>query len=394
MSRYIVKVSGEHDSILNAIKSMNGSVVKKLKNGFVINVSDKIVKRRVGKKMISLKEDMEKHIKDKFEKNNINVEKIEKDFIVNIDPSENPQKLEANAKGGGGNGGKPGSGPIVYPPQQIPWGITCVEAINLAQTGENISVAIIDTGIDYSHQDLIDNVKGGYNAISMRNRYKHPFDIFYDDNGHGTHVAGTIAALNNSIGVVGIGPKINLYGVKVLDANGSGYISDIIEGIEWSIANNMKVINMSLGSTTYNSMLHDAVKSAKNSGIVVVAAAGNTGNNQYSYPAAFPESISVSAIDQSKNFAYFSTYNDKVDLTAPGVKILSTLPDNTYTEFNGTSMASPHVAGVAALILSKNPLLTNQQVEDIMKNTAVNIGLSSVQQGSGLVSAKNCLNAV
>jgi subtilisin len=398
MTKYIAQIDENNmELISNSVKSMNGNIMKQMKNCFVINVPDKSERKYIRGKgwRSNVKINMKEHIEKEFKKKGINVKKLEEDFQIHLKPDENPKDIESYARGGKPNKpNKPSETPVEHPPQQVPWGVTCVDSVNTIVKGENISVAVIDTGIDHRHQDLSSNVKGGYNAISSRKKYKHPFDSFDDDNGHGTHVAGTIAATNNNIGVVGVGSKIDLYGVKVLDSDGSGWISDIIEGVEWAISNNMKVINMSLGSSSYSSIFHDVIKMAKLNGIVVVAAAGNTGSNVYSYPAAFPEAISVSAIDQGKSFAYFSTYNDRVDLTAPGVRILSTLPDNSYAEFNGTSMASPHVAGVAALMISKNSSLTNQQVKDIMKNTAINIGLSSIQQGSGLVSAGNCLNAI
>lgn len=237
--------------------------------------------------------------------------------------------------------------------QTLPWGVDRIDADLVFSasptpsatpiTGLRVKVAVIDTGIDLYHSDLSANIKGGYNAIR-------PSRLPNDDNGHGTHVAGTIAALNNTYGVVGAGPQIYLYSVKVLDKRGSGWLSDIIEGIDWSIANQMQVINMSLGTTSNVQSFHDAVIRAKNAGVVVVAAAGNNGG-AVNYPAAYSESVAVSAMDSAGNIASWSSRGAEVDLAAPGVSIYSTYRANTYKTLSGTSMASPHVAGAAALVL-------------------------------------------
>ncbi len=231
--------------------------------------------------------------------------------------------------------------------QILPWGIDKVDA-DLSwgiSTGNPVKVAVIDTGIDLQHPDLIANIKGGYNAIR-------PGRTANDDNGHGTHVAGIVAAVDNTIGVVGVGPKIDLYAVKVLNAAGSGYLSDVIEGIDWAIANSMQIINLSLGTSSDVQSFHDAVQRANTNGIVQVAAAGNTGSSVL-YPAAYPEIIAVSAIDSSDNIASWSSRGSEIDLAAPGVSIYSTYKNRTYKTLSGTSMAAPHVAGAAALVIDK-----------------------------------------
>ncbi|MBI2588078.1 S8 family peptidase, partial [Candidatus Azambacteria bacterium] len=175
-----------------------------------------------------------------------------------------------------------------------------------------------------------------------------------DDNGHGTHVAGTVAAVNNTIGVVGVGPDVHLYAIKVLNRNGSGFLSDVIEGIQWAIANGMQVANMSLGTSSDIQSFHDAVIAARNAGIVQVAAAGNSGG-AVSFPAAYPEMIAVSATDQNNSIASFSSRGPEVDLAAPGVSIPSTYKGDSYATLSGTSMATPHVTGAAALVLKTVP---------------------------------------
>ncbi len=231
--------------------------------------------------------------------------------------------------------------------QVLPWGVDRVDAELVwpsSNTANPIKVGIIDTGISNSHPDLKANIKGGVNTINLSTSWT-------DDNGHGSHVAGIVAALNNTIGVVGVGHAADLYSIKVLNRRGSGYLSDIIEGIQWAISNNMQVINMSLGTSSNIQSFHDAVIAADNAGIVVVAAAGNSGGAVI-FPAAYPEAIAVSATDQNNIIASFSSRGPEVDLAAPGVSIYSTYKGTSYTTLSGTSMAAPHVAGVAALVLN------------------------------------------
>ena len=235
---------------------------------------------------------------------------------------------------------------VVSQAQTLPWG---VEKINADDTwssvsGAGIKVGIIDTGINVGHPDLVGQVKGGYNTINPRRSYT-------DDNGHGSHVAGIVAATSNSFGVVGVAPKAQLYSIKVLDRHGSGYVSDIIEGIDYAIGQRLHVINMSLGLTQDIPSLRDAVIRAKNAGIVQVAAAGNSGGSVI-YPAAYAEVIAVGATDSLDRIANFSSRGPAVDIAAPGVSIVSTHLYTNYATYSGTSMATPHVAGVAALLLS------------------------------------------
>ena len=240
--------------------------------------------------------------------------------------------------------GKPAPSP--QPAQVLPWGVDRIEADQVwsGNTADAIRVGIIDTGISNNHPDLLANVKGGVNTIN-------PTKSWNDDNGHGSHVAGIVAASNNTIGVVGAGPGIDLYAIKVLNRNGSGFLSDIIEGIQWAAANNMQVVNMSLGTGSDVQSFRDAVIAAKSAGLVVVAAAGNSGGAVI-FPAAYPEVIAVSATDSSDAIAGFSSRGQEIDLAAPGVSVYSTYKGTGYATLSGTSMAAPHVSGVAALVLS------------------------------------------
>jgi subtilisin family serine protease len=285
------------------------------------------------------------------------------------------------------------------PSQTLTWNIDRVDAeISWGiSTGDPVKVGVIDTGIDLKHPDLQANIKGGYNAIN-------PLKSSNDDNGHGTHVAGIIAALNNSIGVVGVGPNIDLYAIKVLNASGSGYISDVIEGIEWVI--NQKntqggdwVINMSLGTSQDVPSFHEAIVNAYNAGVTIVAAAGNTGG-AVSYPARYPEVIAVSATDENNQVPSWSSRGPEVDLAAPGVNIYSTYKGQSYATLSGTSMAAPHVTGAAALIidtkkcdLNLDGICTPAEVQQRLEQTAIDLGTPGKDYlyGSGLVNVYNAL---
>lgn len=271
------------------------------------------------------------------------------------------------------------SDPVSIQSQTLPWGIDRVDAELVWPSGNNantIKVGVIDTGISLSHPDLKNNIKGQYNAIR-------PWRSAEDDNGHGSHVAGIIGALNNTSGVVGVGPEIDLYAIKVLGASGSGYLSDIIEGIDWAIGRGLQVINMSLGTGSNIESFHDAVIRAYNAGIVVVAAAGNSGGAVI-YPAAYPEAIAVSATDSNNAIASFSSRGPEVDISAPGVSIYSTYKGKGYATLSGTSMATPHVAGGAALVLSTAPgvydvdgdsLWDPDEVKQKLQDSALDLGV-------------------
>jgi subtilisin family serine protease len=235
------------------------------------------------------------------------------------------------------------------PAEVLPWGVDRIDADLVwgITTGDPIKVAIVDTGIDVKQPDLKDNLKGGVSTVWYTTSYN-------DDNGHGTHVAGIVAAIDNEIGVIGVGPKIDLYAVKVLDRRGSGYLSDVIEGLDWAIQNGMQVVNMSLGTASYSESFEEAVKRVNSAGIIQVAAAGNSGpeDNTVTYPAKFAEVIAVSATDKTDTIASWSSRGPEIDLAAPGVDIYSTYKGSTYKTLSGTSMAAPHVTGAAALVLT------------------------------------------
>lgn len=228
-------------------------------------------------------------------------------------------------------------------------------------------VAVIDSGMDRTHEDL-DAVSVVYpwNAITGTT------DVT-DDVGHGTHVIGEIAAeTNNGVGISGIAPGVTIMPIKACSPGGC-WNSDIDNGIDWARMHGATVINMSLGGSGASSTEQTIIANAYNAGITVVASAGNSGDGTISYPAAYADVISVAATDNSDAHASFSTYNAAVDLSAPGVGIWSTVPGG-YDAFDGTSMSSPHVAAVAAMVRSVHPTFTPAQVEFTLEATAVDLG--------------------
>lgn len=253
------------------------------------------------------------------------------------------------------------------------WGIRkiradCVWDLVMPAAGDTI-VAVVDTGVDYTHEDLSGKVLLGYDFM---NNDADP----RDDNGHGTHVAGTIAAtINNNKGVVGIAPNVRILAVKVLGASGSGTSAQVASGIVYAADQGAKVINVSLGSRAPSQTIKDAVGYAWSKGVMLACAAGNTAALPFIpfYPASFPGCLPVAATDHTDQLAWFSQYAPE-GVAAPGVQILSTLPGNQYNAFSGTSMATPHVAGLAALLFSQNPNRTNSRVRDMIQSGTDDMG--------------------
>lgn len=263
--------------------------------------------------------------------------------------------------------------------------------------GYGVKVAVIDTGIDTEHPDL--KVWGGVSYVTGVTSYD-------DDNGHGTHVGGIIGAKKNGIGVIGIAPESKLYAVKVLDKNGNGTVPAMTKGVEWSIANNMDVINLSVGltpdeiGTPEYRALRTALANAVAAGITVVAASGNDSAPSINYPARFPDMIAVGGVDDVNDLAYFSNWGAELSLAAPAF-LISTYPmDKTdgdykgYTYMWGTSMASPAVAGMAALWVQQSPNSTPQYNKQIMTTHSmwhydINAAGFDEYTGYGLSSFKN-----
>lgn len=282
--------------------------------------------------------------------------------------------------------------------QITPTGVQRIAAPQSSHKGSGVSVAVVDTGIDLKHPDLSANIIASKSCL----RYARTGN---DDNGHGSHVAGTIAALDNSQGVVGVASASHLAAVKVLNSSGSGTFSSIICGLDWVTSNttryNIKVINMSLGGSgssdnncgnTNSDPLHQAICRTRDAGITVVVAAGNSSSDtSTTVPAAYDDAvITVSALADSDGtsggngpatsygaddtFANFSNYGSAVDLGAPGVNIYSTYKDGGYATLSGTSMATPHVSAAAAIYLSIHPGSSWSQVRDNLKTLAEPLG--------------------
>jgi subtilisin family serine protease len=291
--------------------------------------------------------------------------------------------VEASAKGG--KPGKPVPTPTPPPPpppqptQQIGWGTQRVwGAAQPSATGAGIKVAVIDTGIDLTHPDLQANIKGGVTFVS--------FTTPDDDNGHGSNVAGIIGAVNNSIGYVGVAPGASLYAVKVLDRNGSGTVSAVAQGIDWARLNGMNIANMSLGSPSPSLTIENACNSAQAAGVLVVVAAGNNGDGSTAttelfYPAAHASVVAVGATDINDNLASFSNTGSFVDVSAPGVSIANCYRDGLYATLSGTSMASPHAAGMAALLWTAGS--TEATVRAALYSHVRDLGAPSFDNGFG-----------
>jgi len=223
-----------------------------------------------------------------------------------------------------------------------------------------VKVGIVDTGIDANHQDLSGKLVDCGRASTLFGTVSN--GNCADDNDHGTHVSGTIAAkANNGVGVAGVAFNSPLSMCKALNAVGSGSTAGVANCITWLAQRGSKIISMSLGGGA-SSTLQTAVRNASNAGVLIIAAAGNDGDATLNYPAAYPEVVSVAATDNRDQRASFSNANSDVEIAAPGVNILSTKRGGGYVSFSGTSMATPHVAGVAALIWGKNPAFTAAQV--------------------------------
>lgn len=221
--------------------------------------------------------------------------------------------------------------------------------------GGGVPVGIVDTGIDQGHEDLAGKVTACAGAVNGRIQE----GACADDNDHGTHVAGTIAAsANNRVGVLGVAFNSPLIVCKALDADGSGKLADVAGCIAWAHERGAKVISMSLGgpaSLTIRTAVRTAWARGGAHGSVIVGAAGNDGSTATDFPAGYPEVVSVAAVDDAGRHASFSNSNADVEIAAPGVRVLSTHRGGGYVRFSGTSMATPHVAGAAALLWGAHP---------------------------------------
>ncbi len=261
-------------------------------------------------------------------------------------------------------------------------------------SSEGRRVGILDTGIDLTHVELLGKTKECAMAVLGTGLITE--ELCSDDNLHGTHVAGTIAAIaNNSVGVAGVAPNAELAVFKGLAADGGGFYADVIAGIHWlHTTGGAKVINMSIGGPQDDALDAELAEASK-AGVLLVAAAGNDGNSTANYPAYHPDVVSVAATDRNDATASFSNCNSDVEVAAPGVDIWSTTPGNSYATLDGTSMATPHASAVAAMIWFKNPTWSASQVRNQMTATADDLGSSGRDTcfGYGRVNLASALGA-
>lgn len=294
---------------------------------------------------------------------------IEKDCQVSLHAS--PQKSVSIEKG-------------------IPWGVQQIKAPQAwsATTGHKVKVGVIDTGIDFNHPDLRQSLSRGINLL---NRSMLP----HDDNGHGTHIAGTIAAANQLQGMIGVAPRALISPVKAFDNNGSAFVSDIILGIDWCVRNRMDIINMSFGMKTRSKSLLGAVVNAYNAGVIIVASSGNDGKRMsVDYPARYPQTIAVGATTKLRRVAPFSNRGSYIDVYAPGEKIVSTWLKGKYNEMSGTSMATSHVSGAIALLLALRPGLSPAEIKAIVKRSVQPLRGSKARRTIGELDVMRILQAV
>ncbi|SFS89333.1 thermitase [Marininema halotolerans] len=250
---------------------------------------------------------------------------------------------------------------------------------------KDVIVAVVDTGVQLDHPDLKGQIIQGYDYVDNDNDAT-------DEQGHGTHVSGTIAAsTDNNVGVAGVAPKVQVMAVRVLDENGSGTNSAVANGMTYAADHGAKVISLSLGGTSPSKAVEDAVNYAWNKGAVVVCAAGNAGTTSPNYPAYYEKAIAVAATDDQDKKASFSTYGSWVDVAAPGVNIISTVLGNGYAKYSGTSMATPHASGVAALLASQGR--SNSEIRSAMESTADKIPGTGTYWTHGRLNAAKAVGA-
>ncbi|HUX87282.1 MAG TPA: S8 family peptidase [Chloroflexota bacterium] len=286
------------------------------------------------------------------------------------------------------------------------WALPKIDAPTAWQTtlgSANVTVAVIDTGFDLTHPDRPVNLVAGPTFVSQPDQscaFEDP-NVPYDDEGHGTHVGGIIAAAtNNGIGVAGLAPGVSLLVIKAGDCTGSFLDSDIAAAIQYATDHGARVINMSFGGTDSTSTLADAIQYAASKGVMLVAAAGNDGSNEQFYPASYSQVLAIAASNSSDGIAWFSNWGPQIAVAAPGVGVLSTIAPvgqyagQDYYYLSGTSMASPHVAAIAGLILSAYPSLTTGQVVQAIEQGAMPLGplCPDPYYGYGRVNAADALN--
>lgn len=285
--------------------------------------------------------------------------------------------------------------------QTLGWQITNfkIPEIWKFSQGENVKVAVLDTGVDLEHSDLKENLLEGANFVESN---LPPQDYA----SHGTHVAGIIAAKNNDLGIAGIAPEAKILPVKVLNNYGAGDMKAVLDGINYAVAQKADIICMSLGTRDPVEEIRVAIEQAAKSNTICFVAAGNAGNTeQLLYPAAYTEAISIGAVDENCLRANFSCTGPNLDFVAPGVKIYSCVPKNTYAYMSGSSMACPFAVGVAALVLSAkrktdpNAVMNAADYREVFKQNSLTVknleellakqGSSRFWQGMGIINPES-----
>ncbi|GIM28774.1 hypothetical protein CPJCM30710_14400 [Clostridium polyendosporum] len=396
------KFDEEAKKVLNDILSKDKITVSSIKNlGFT---NAKLVKLNTNKTPEEVAKLLAKH--------SALIEYAEPNYIIyasDISPSWVPtdpyyQNLWGLRNVGQTIGGQTGIAGIDLN-AQVAWDTT--------RGSSSVVVAVIDTGVDYNHPDLKNNMwvntkeiagngkdddgNGYIDDVRGWNFYWYNNNP-YDDHGHGTHVAGTIAASTNSTGVIGVAPNVKIMPLKFLGSDGSGYTSDAVLAVDYARKMNVKISNNSWGGGGYSQALYDSIK---NSGSLFVAAAGNSGINTDTsphYPSSYNLSniLSVAAIDNRGSLGWFSNYGvNSVDVAAAGVNVYSTKPGSSYQYLSGTSMATPHVAGVAALVLSRNSSITPLSIKDTITKSVVKLSTLQYKIGTGgMVNAAAAIGAI
>ncbi|NUB90170.1 S8 family peptidase [Haloterrigena sp. SYSU A121-1] len=291
--------------------------------------------------------------------------------------------------------GSPGGSDCAAHPDQRPsWGVERIGAHDVDSSGSGVDVGILDTGIQSDHCSL--SVAGGRNFTSDGTA-----GDYEDRHGHGTHVAGVAGADDNDRGVVGVAPGANLYAVKVLGDDGSGRYSELIAGIDWCMSNDVEIISMSLGGESSSAAMDRAIEEAHSNGHLLLCAAGNEGNDgsgscdaeTMTYPATHEDVVAITAMDENDRLASYSSVGSAVDLLAPGTNVTSSTVDNEYAEASGTSVATPFVTGVAALVWEtreEDGPGPSEPVRKILGETAETV-LGTCAEGDGLVNARAAL---
>ncbi len=278
--------------------------------------------------------------------------------------------------------------------EQASWGYGTVDAqlaLQKGYTGKGVKVAILDTGIS-NHSDL--KIAGGVSVVDYTSSYA-------DDNGHGTFVAGIIGAQNNGKGLIGEAPDASLYAVKILDNQGNGSTEQLAEGLNWAIQNKMDIVNMSIAFPQASPAVQQMLQTAHDQGILLIAAVGNKGTadvqqDTVEFPAKADNVIAVAAIDDNLSRPSFSATGSEVDVTAPGVHIVSTASTGKYELRDGTSVAAPFVSGMAAVLKQAYPQLTNDQLRSLIEQNSVDLGTPGKDNiyGNGMISFQHVFDGV